>query len=228
MRIPSDSPRSTTAEVAPVVGHPLRRVADAGLRRADEQRPAHERGDGLVRRGGVAAGTLVLAAREAPAVQQRARDELQRLGAAEQPAGDVGRDAVADGVDLRARGEAGRQAREHRRMPEELADAEQVEHPPVEHELDRAGAHHAQVRDRRAALGEDRRARGVLLQLGGGRQRCDVGVVQRLERRMSAQEVGDLGRRGRGQPIAQSRVDGGPHGRPGSACRRTSRRSSSS
>jgi hypothetical protein len=44
------------------------------------------------------------------------------------------------------------------------------------------------MRDRRAALGEDRRARGALLQLRDG--------VQRRERRMSAEEVGDVAHAG--------------------------------
>ena len=153
-------------------------------------------------------GAIVRAAREAPAVQQRARDELQRLGPAEQPAGDVGRDAVADGVLLGARREAGGQAGEHRGLPEELADAQQVEHAPVQDELDGAAAHDAQVPDRLGALGEDRRAGRVVLDLGGGGDAPDIGVVERVERRVVAQEVGDLGRRGGGQPLARASLDG--------------------
>ena len=38
--------------------------------------------------------------------------------------------------------------------------------------------------------------------------RRDVGVVERVERRVVAQEVGDLGRRGGGQPLARASLDG--------------------
>ena len=81
-------------------------------------------------------------------------------------------------------------------MAEQLALAEQIEHAPVEHDLDCAAAHDAQVLDRPGALGEDRRAGGVELVLGRRGHALDVGVVERVERRVAAQEATDLGRPG--------------------------------
>ena len=172
MRIPSELAEVDDDRGRAGVGHPLRRVADARLRRAHDQRPAHERGDGLVRGSRVVRRARPRRAHEAPAVQQRARDELQRLGPAEQPAGDVGRDPVADGVLLGARREAGRQAREHRRLPEELADAQQVERR----------ARRARARPRRCA----RRAGARPARRPGRRPSCPPGGPRPRRRRRRA------------------------------------------
>ena len=57
------------------------------------------------------------------------------------------------------------------------------------------------------SLGEDRRAGRVDLDLRGGRHALHVSVVERVERRVVAQEVGDLGRRGGGKPLARAALD---------------------
>ena len=169
--------------------------------------------------------------REAPAVQQRARDELQRLGPAEQPAGDVGRDAVADRVLARRAPvkPVGRPG-EHRGVPEELADAEEVEHAPVQWTSSTAPLRTT----RRCPTGSAPWEKTVV----------PAGVHARPRRRpatrwtsaSSSASNGGWWRRKSATSAAvgavsrspEPRSTAGPSGRPGSACRRTSRRSSSS
>ena len=45
------------------------------------------------------------------------------------------------------------------------------------------------------------------LDLGGRGDALDILVVERVERRVVAQEVGDLGRPGGGQPLARAALD---------------------
>ena len=112
-------------------------------------------------------------------------------------------DPVAQRVLVRAGGEAGGQAGQHRAVAEQLADAEQVEHDLVEDDLDGAAAHDAHMLRRLRALGEDRRPGEVELDLRRGGDILDVADGERVERRMDAQEVDDVreraGRRS-GQP----------------------------
>ena len=160
--------------------HLPRRVADRRLGRADHERAAHERLDGLV--GWV--GGLLARRSQAPAVQQRARQVAQGLGPPQGGAGDVGGDEQARRLLVRAHGEAGGQARQHRGLPEQLAHPEQVERAPVEDELDGAAAHDPQVADGLGPLGEDRGARGMVLELGRR------GDARRRPRRSSASNGG--------------------------------------
>jgi hypothetical protein len=92
-------------------------------------------------------------------------------------------------------------------MPQQLADPEEVERPPVDHELDRAAAHDAQVADGLGALAEDRRPGGVVLELSRRGDALELLGAERVERRMDAQKV--RGARGgrRGQiPVAAVRL----------------------
>ena len=119
-------------------GHHLGRLADRGVRRADDRLAADQR-----RRRAGATGRRRSSAASAPAafgrmLEQRARHEAQPGRARKRLLRDVGGDPVAERVLAGARLEAGGQAGQHRGVAEQLALAEQVEHAAVEHDLDRA------------------------------------------------------------------------------------------
>ena len=82
-------------------------------------------------------------------------------------------------------------------MPEQLARPDQVEHAAVVDDLDGAGPDHPDVLHRPGALLEDRRARGVELDLGRLGHPRDVSGLQRVERRVGREEVGDVLQRSR-------------------------------
>ncbi len=144
---------------------------------------------------GVTVGLAVADRHLGGRLEQRAGDEPQPRGRGQWLPGDVGSDPEADGVLGRARLKSGRQARQHRGLAEQLAFAQQVQHMPVVHDLDRATAHDAKVRDRLGSLGKDRRAGRMGLDLRGGGHPLDSVDRQRVERRMLAQEARDLRRR---------------------------------
>jgi hypothetical protein len=67
-------------------------------------------------------------------------------------------------------------------VPEQLAGLQAIEHAPVEDQLDGPAAHDPEVANRLGALGEDRRASGMVLQLGHGGDALELCFVQRVER----------------------------------------------
>ena len=199
---------TTSADGGPVAHH-LRGVADRRLGRDDDRRAAQQRRDGLVRRvaAGRRRGRRALVRGRPRLGEQRAGDEGDGLGSREHRDGDVLGDAVAEGVLVGARGEARGQPREHRAVAEQLPGAEQVEHQPVVRDLDGAAAHDADVRDRLGPLLEDRLALAVELDLGGGGDARDLLRGEDVERRVRAQELGDVGERGRsGRRLAGQRL----------------------
>ena len=125
-------------------------------------------------------------------LHDRAREEPEHVREGQQRAHHVGGDAIANRV-LGGPGlEAGRQPGDHRRVPEQLARAEQVEDPAVVDDLDRAAADHPEVLDRPGTLREDRLSPRVDLGLG---HRGDAGQViraHRVERGERPEEAGDV------------------------------------
>ncbi len=82
-------------------------------------------------------------------------------------------------------------------MAEQLSRAEQVKDPARKDYLDRAGPDDPQVLDGAFALREDRRSCREELDLGRVRDALDVGLLQRVERGMRAQERDDVRQRSR-------------------------------
>ena len=123
-------------------------------------------------------------------IGQPAREEAQVAGIVEQRPGV--REAVAERV-LRGLGtETGRHAGEHRGVAEELARSEQVDHAVLVQELDRPGAHDADVLDRRRPLCEDEPPLGMELDLRRVGDARDLVGGQRVEGRVGPEELGDL------------------------------------
>ena len=77
-------------------------------------------------------------------------------------------------------------------MPEQLARAEQVQHPPVMDDLDRPGADHPQVFHRPGTLREDRLSGGIGLDLSHRRDARNVVRPYRIEGRVGAEEVREV------------------------------------
>ncbi len=178
-------------------GHQLGRLADRRVRPAYDRVRAQERSDRLERRidAGLGGDGRARMGRGGPEAEQRPGHEPEPGRARQRLLRDLGRDPVADRVLAGSGLEAGRQAGQHRRVAEQLAFPEQVEHAAVEHDLDRARAHHPQVLDRLGALREDRRAGAMELGLGGRDDALELGAVERVKRRVLLEEAGDLGRR---------------------------------
>ena len=82
-------------------------------------------------------------------------------------------------------------------MPEQLSGPDQVEHAAVVDDLDRAAAHHPDVLHRPHALMEDLGAGRMELDLGRLCHPRDVSGLQRVERRVGREEVGDVLQRSR-------------------------------
>ena len=126
-------------------------------------------------------------------VDDRAGDEPQHVRAGQQRAHDVGGDAVADRVLAGAGLEAGRQPGDHRGVPEQLTRAEQVQDPPVV-----AGSRPSRCGppgDTRPARRPGRRSSfpaGWTLGLGHRRDPRQVVRPHRVERRLGAEEPGDV------------------------------------
>ncbi len=152
--------------------HPRRRFADRARRRAQQRRVADQRGHRLVGRVGGGLSRRERGGRVLVHLQQRARDEADALRSRQHRSRDLLGEAVAERVLVRARREPRRQPRQHRRVPEQLPGRQQVEHAVFEHDLDGAGADHAQVLDRLRALREDDRAGEEELDLGARRERA--------------------------------------------------------
>ncbi len=170
------------------VRHHARGLADRGVGRAENERPADQLGHGPLRRVDGRLLAIVVAER----LQQRPRHVAQPGGARQQRADDRGRDPVAQRVLGRDRGEAGREARQHRAVAEQLARSEQVEHPPVVHDLDGTRAHGPDVLDGPDPLLEDLRPGRVELDLRGVRHALQITGLERVERRVRREEVGDV------------------------------------
>ena len=152
-RLPSRS--STTAHVWPVS---VMSRATVAIGVSGPQRTAGARSSAATGRSGADSP-----GRGTPAVGRPRSVRVtcaQRLRPGEQRAGDVAREAVALRLAAGARGEAGRQLREHRGEAEQLAGTEEVEHAAVVDELDAPRADDPHARLRRRALGEDRLAVG--------------------------------------------------------------------
>jgi hypothetical protein len=83
-------------------------------------------------------------------------------------------------------------------MAEQLTLAEQIEHGPVEDDLDCAAAHNSEMLHRIGALADDRGPGPMLFDLDGiGNAMNPVGS-KRIKRRVAQQKTGYLGRRGVG------------------------------
>ena len=148
-------------------------------------------------------------------VHDRPRDEPEHVRAGQQRAHHVGGDAIADRV-LGGPGlEAGRQPGDHRRVPEQLARAEQVEDPPVVDDLDRAAADHPEVLDRPGALREDRLPARDDLGLGHRGDASQVVGLHRVEGRVGSEEAGDVRHRVRLRLARRRRRPPRPRDRPG-------------
>ena len=90
-------------------------------------------------------------------LEHRAGEVAKALGLGEDLRGRIGRDAVGEGVLRCARGEARREAGQHRCVPEQLARAHQVEDPSVVDDLHGPGPDHPQELDALGTLREDGR-----------------------------------------------------------------------
>lgn len=170
--------------------HPPGRLADRGGGRGGAERCAQQLTDRAL--GGVGAGVAAASpAAEQRGGEQRAGDVAQAGGAAEQVPHPFGGQAQAGGGAVRDGGEPDRQPGQHRGVPEQLARPELVEHPPREHDLHGSGAHHAHVRGRPGAFGQDHGAGGVLLGDGDGGQPAELVRAEPVERRHGGEEAGD-------------------------------------
>jgi hypothetical protein len=190
------------------VDHAPGGLSDRGLGVADDAPPVHERGHPLRRhprpdgRGARRAQRLAMAHLAGQVAHPR------RSG---QQGHDVGRvDPVAERVLGGAGGELGRQAGQHRRVTEQLALAETVEHLGAVAQLDRAAADDADVLAGRRALVEDHRALAEELDLGVGGDLLDLRLAELVKRLVSRQELGDVVHR----PILAYRI-ASPSGGPG-------------
>ena len=186
--IPSvPSPRSTTTEVAPASA--IRRAASR-IDVSGEQITsggAHQLGHRPQRRVGRRLGR-----RAAGRLQQRARHVAHAGRARQQRQRHLGADAVAERVLRRDRREPGRQPRQHRGVPEQLAGAEQVQHAAVVDDLDRSAAHYPQVLDRPGALVEDLGPGRVELHFGRLGHALHVRGIERVEGRVRSEEFGHV------------------------------------
>jgi hypothetical protein len=75
-------------------------------------------------------------------------------------------------------------------VPEALARLEHFDHLLLVHELGRAFVGHVEELRRRAVLDEHVGPRGIGVGLGCGNDARQVGVVERVERRIAAEEGG--------------------------------------
>jgi hypothetical protein len=144
-------------------GHALRRFAHRGGGSANDRASLGEqlsdRPLGRIEHSGQDRGVGSRPSEQAPC------DVAQPCGAGEQRHHPGGRKAIAQGVFAGAGLESGRQARQHRRMSEQLALAEEIEHPPAVDELHCAATDDPDVLHRGFALAEDRGAGGEVLDL---------------------------------------------------------------
>ena len=111
-------------------------------------------------------------------------------------------------------------------MSEQLARSHQVQDAAVQDDLDGAAAHHSQMLDRLRRLGEDPRSGQMELDVRRRGDALDGCIVERVERRVYAQEAGDLEQRLRTivqirelRPLAvpaacNPRLRGAPRARP--------------
>ena len=76
-------------------------------------------------------------------------------------------------------------------MAEHLAHPDEVEHPAVVHDLDRAGSYHPE-HARLGALGEDLRPGEMELDLGRGGGPLDLRPAEGVEGRVGEEELDDL------------------------------------
>ncbi len=116
----------------------------------------------------------------------------RRAGLLQGRASHVRRQAVAERVLVGAGAEARRHPGEHRRMAEQLARAESIEHPLLTEQLDRPPAHDPGVAGRAGGGREDLGARGEELDLHRGRDALDLLRRERVERGVTSQELGDV------------------------------------
>jgi hypothetical protein len=163
--------------------HQLRGAADRRVGRAHDGRAANQRPDGPA--PGVERAERRAAVACARPVEQRACDVAQPRRPGEQLLRDVVGDTQADRLLRGARRESGRQAREHRGVPEQLAWLQQLDDAPVEDQLDGAAAHDPQIAGRLVALSEDRRAGIVVLRIRRRGDALELVALERVERRVA-------------------------------------------
>ena len=206
MTIPSEPAQRDDDRRRAGLVHQPRRLADRRGGGDDGRLRADQRADRLVCRiaavGGAGAGPASPSASPRVVSSERATKPTLSGRASTRSAASCA-DPVAERVLVRAGGETGGQAGQHRAVAEQLADAEQVEHDLVVDDLDGAAAHDAHVLRRLRALREDRRPGEVELDLRRGGDVLDVADRQRVEGRVDAEELDDVGERpGRrgGQP----------------------------
>ena len=193
VRIPSSpSPSSTTTERCPGGGHQPRRLPDRRLGPADHRLAASSVPTGWSAR--LRAGSRASRCSSVGGSSSERATNRRPCGRGEQLLGDARRDPVADGVLGGAGLEAGREARQHRCLAEQLAFAEQVQHLAVGHDLDRAAADHSQVPTGRRP-------------------------AQKTSSRPAAARARRPRRRGRRRPWAAPRTAGGPAGTRASSAR---------
>ena len=167
----------------------LGRLADGRVGLAEDRLAAHQRGDRPVAHVGQrphGAGRLnealaLIAGQPLTPVGRHSRSIGRRLG-----------DAVERRLLARSRGEFGRQAGEQRRVTEDLAGGDQGDEGFFVQHLERALAHHEQLRARHAAFDQHRLARGHDALDDRARQVVELGGGQPLEGFDARQEPGPV------------------------------------
>ena len=106
--------------------------------------------------------------------------------------GDLGVDQVAERVLGRPHGGGRRDLVQQRPHPEHVALADLVDHPAVVRDLGPAAPDDEQVRRGRPGLLQDHGAGGEMLDLDARDDAIQLGVRQRVERRMIGQEGADV------------------------------------
>jgi hypothetical protein len=171
----------------PGVDHPPRRVLDRGVRRAHERLSPDQLAHAAP--GGRGHRRLRMTGQQAHALVHRAGHEAHGVGALEHRPDRVRRDPVHERVLGRPGHEPERRLLQQRGEAEHLPLAEQIEQAAVDYQLHRAAPD--DVREARGLLRavEDRCPGGVELDLGARGHALERLRVERVERRMPAQEV---------------------------------------